>query len=96
MILSIKLTAILTAIVWFIVLLIILFLIAWYLVSGMKKFEPESDLIYLGMLIKNSIGSDIDKKFIQEKLNEYNSRPEYAGERLNELNNAFKEKYERN
>ena len=68
-------------------------LVAWYMYELGKPHSVNDDLIFLEMLIKNSTGSEVDKKTIQVILNDYLSRPEYQCSKLYRLNKEFQKKF---
>jgi hypothetical protein len=80
-------------IIWIIGVTILLGTIIYFLIKAGKKRTTHDDLIYLEFLIKNSTGNAIDKKNIGAILDDYKSRKEYQGDKLNYLDQEFNVKY---
>lgn len=80
-------------IVWIIGSIILFVVIIYLMVKSGKKHTAADDLIFLEMLIKNSTGSEVDKKTIYVILTDYLERAEYQCPELYRLNKEFQKKF---
>ena len=65
----------------------------YYLIKKGKQRSAMDNLIYLEFLIKNCQTDHVSRKNIQNMLIEYATKEEYWGDKFNNLNKLFKEKF---
>ena len=65
----------------------------YYLIKKGKQRSAIDNLIYLEFLINNCQTDHVSRKNIQSMLIEYATKEEYWGDKFNNLNKLFKEKF---
>lgn len=76
-----------------IIAIMALFVGAWFVVQIGKERNAQDNLIYLEFLIRNCQTDAVSRRAIQKMLIDYGTRPEYWGDKFNELNKLFREKF---